>query len=225
MHRVQTIIFDKTGTLTTGQLRVTDIRLLDETFDRQLVLRLVLFAESGSEHPLAKALVAFAQNELKSSASLVLSSPQQLHVSPGRGLQCIVGEEWGALSNSSLAVGSRDYITTELRIPLAGNALTDVTSLEEDGCSIVAVALGGKVIALLGLRDELRPETVDVVRALQREKVAVYLLSGDNARAACAVGRRAGIPATNVIAGVLPAGRLSERCSYSSSTAYCLRTT
>jgi Cu+-exporting ATPase len=191
--RVDTVVFDKTGTLTRGRPSVT--RVAPEAV-ADSVLAIAAAAELGSEHPLASAIV----NEAR-SRGLELPSSTDFEAATGYGVHATV-------AGRATVVGSARL--------LADHGI-DVASLEAEhaaeiaaGRTAVYVAAGGRLIGLIAIGDEMRPEAADVVRQLGSRGAQVWLLTGDERGVADAVARRAGIPLANVIAELRPQDKLAE---------------
>ena len=187
-HAVEAVAFDKTGTLTAGRpvLAALDVH----EGDRAAVLALAAAIQSGSEHPLAKAVTEAARGmraEAGSNARAV----------PGRGMEATV-------AGKRLVLGSGRWMA-ELGVDVASLA-ANAHRLEAQGLSISWLAdLTDKphVLALMGFGDAPRPEAVEAVKLLQARGVRTVMVSGDNAAAATAVARCLGI--VEVRAQVLPA--------------------
>ncbi|WP_229738441.1 heavy metal translocating P-type ATPase [Isoptericola cucumis] len=175
---VRAVAIDKTGTLTLNRPEVVEVVTSpDTTRERALVLAAAL--EARSTHPLAAAILA---------AAPAASRADDVEEHPGRGLQ-------GIVAGTPVRVGTTRWID-------AGDLEPDAAKLEERGMTVVAVEIGGAPVALLGIRDELRPEAAEAVRHLADDGVRVMMLTGDNERTANALAREAGIP--DVRAAQLP---------------------
>ncbi len=185
---VDTIVFDKTGTLTVGRPDVTDV-VPAEGVDESTLLRLAASAQQGSEHPLAKAVLAEA-----AARGRGLSAVESFSRIGGRGLTARV-------DGSGLWIGNRG---------LMAEAGTDtgpledtVARLEEDGKTVMWVADGGKQpLGVIAVADQVRPEAIEALDILHDRRIAVMMLTGDNARTAAAIARRLGMD--DVEAEVLP---------------------
>jgi len=191
---VDTIIFDKTGTLTAGRPDVTDIVPAGEDGEEAL-LRLVASAQQGSEHPLAKAVLAAAEVR-----GLALDTVENFSRVGGRGLTARVG-------GTGIWVGNRGLMAEAGADPVALE--NRVAALEEDGKTVMWVA--GEDKALLGaiaVADRLRPEAVEALEILHRRGIAVMMLTGDNHRTAAAIAKRLGLD--DFRAEVLPGDKAAE---------------
>ncbi|HEX9185149.1 MAG TPA: heavy metal translocating P-type ATPase [Burkholderiales bacterium] len=194
-HRVRVVAFDKTGTLTVG--RPALVALEPASGERAAALALSAAVQSGSEHPLAKAVMAAAKNE-----GVTLPAAADVKVTPGRGIEARVG-------GRRLAVGSSRWMR-ELGVdlsPLAGRQAV----LERQGLTtswLAELGAAPSVLALLGIGDELKPEAAQAVAELARRNVQSVMISGDSRVVAEAIAARVGI--TQVRAEVLPEDKAHE---------------
>jgi len=183
------VAFDKTGTLTEGTPRVADIRTLPHTgVDEAHLLELAAAAENPSEHPLARAVVTAARD-----AGIPLRPAEQFTSAPGRGVAA-------RIDGHLVEVGSPTYLGGA-----AGShpALAVAADLEASGRTAVVVRLDGRLVGVLGIADQLRPDGAVTVTAItELTGTAPVLLTGDNPRAAAALAAEVGI--TDVRAGLLP---------------------
>ena len=204
-HRVDTVVFDKTGTLTVGQPQMTALMLApgrggDE--DETQVLALAASLQSGSEHLLARAVLAAAK---KSAVALML--PEQVRAVPGRGVE-------GTVGGRQLLIGSLRWMN-ELGVAL-GDMLVHVTQLRVEGATVSALAerspTGLTLLALMAFGDEAKPGAKQALAALRARGIRTVMLSGDNRGAAEAMGRQLGLRPEfgEVIAEVLPADKVRK---------------
>jgi Cu+-exporting ATPase len=194
-HRVRVVAFDKTGTLTVG--KPTLVALEPASGERSAALALAAAVQSGSEHPLAKAVMAAVKKE-----GLTVPAAADVKVTPGRGIEARLGER-------RLAVGSSRWMR-ELGVDLAPLADRQA-ALERQGLTVSWLAeLGAtpKALALLGIGDELKPEAAEAVAELARRNIVSVMLSGDSRTVAEAIAARVGI--TSVRAEVLPEDKARE---------------
>jgi Cu+-exporting ATPase len=194
-HRVRVVAFDKTGTLTVG--KPTLVALEPASGERSGALALAAAVQSGSEHPLAKAVMAAAKTE-----GMAAPVASEVKVTPGRGIEARVDER-------RLAVGSSRWMR-ELGVDLSSLAERQA-ALERQGLTVSWLAELGetpKALALLGIGDELKPEAAQAVAELARRGIATVMMSGDSRIVADAIAARVGI--TNVRAEVLPEDKARE---------------
>lgn len=177
-------LFDKTGTLTKGEPIVVGVEPTGD-MDADAVLALAASAETGSEHPLAKAIIAAATDQ-----GLQLERADGFTSSPATGVTATVG-------GHEIRVGG-PRLLDETGQPEVGVADTWRT----EGAIIVQVIRDGTVIGGLKLADEVRPESRDAVDALHRVGIEVVMITGDAEAVANQVGRELGI--YSVFAGVRP---------------------
>lgn len=188
---VDMIIFDKTGTLTMGRPAVTDVIPADGSDDKEL-LRRVASAQQGSEHPLAKAVLAAAEER-----ELKLEPVDEFSRAGGRGLMARVAGQGIWVGNRTLMAEARaDVSALENR----------VAELEEDGKTVMWAANDdGRILGAIAVADPLRPEAGEALDILHRRRIAVMMLTGDNERTAAAIAQRLGLD--DFRAEVLPADK------------------
>ena len=230
--KVKLAALDKTGTITTGEPTVTDVLPAAGVSEAEL-LRAAAALERKSEHPLAKAVVAYAaeaaDNGPTSSASLRSApSPQgegfgdgpeltEFRALPGNGLEAL-------LEGKPLIGGSVKFVTERLRSVGAGafdgpqpeskreNGASggrllqaQAELLANQGKTPLLFAHGDRLLGLIAVADVIKPESPQAVRDLQSMGLKVVMLTGDNERTAKAIAAQAGVD--EVIAGVLPEGK------------------
>ncbi|MEO1401471.1 MAG: heavy metal translocating P-type ATPase [Cyanobacteria bacterium J06635_1] len=192
-HRLQTIILDKTGTLTQGQPTVTDYITVNGTANHNEIklLRLVAAVERHSEHPLAEAMVQYAQRQ--GVALTKLPSAEQFQAVAGRGVQAKV-------SDRLVQIGTRRWLT---RLGIETTAFeTRQQAWEADAKTTAWIAIDGQVEGLLGIADTLKPTSGQVVKTLQNMGLEVVMLTGDNPQTADTIAQQVGI--RRVVAQVRP---------------------
>jgi Cu+-exporting ATPase len=188
MERVDAVVVDKTGTLTEGRPAVTAL-IPEGGLDENEALRLAASVERLSEHPLAQAIVAAANER-----GLALASAADFESPSGKGAS-------GTVEGRVVVIGSAGFLT-EGGADIAALA-SKADNLRKDGATAVFLAIDGRPTAVIGIADPIKRGAADVVAALQRENIRVVMLSGDNRTTAEAVARKLGI--TEVEAEVLPA--------------------
>src|SRR5690625_807359 len=167
---IRHLALDKTGTLTRNQPSVTDV-LTTDGISRAEVLGWAAALETHSTHPLAAAIIA--------ATSSGAPKAQQVNETAGHGMH-------GIVDGTQIAVGSPRW--------LHPGPLTDqVQDLEEHGMTVVIVHREDQPIGAIGVRDELRPETAEVIGQLNDTGYGLTMLTGDNTRTAHALGVEAGI--------------------------------
>jgi Cu+-exporting ATPase len=187
LRKVDTLVVDKTGTLTEGKPKLVNVVPVAGMDEREL-LTLAASIERGSEHPLAAAVVAGAEQR-----SLTLTNAESFESLTGKGIT-------GRVQGRAVAVGNRALLES-LGIdsaPLADQA----DSLRGDGQIVMFVAIDGRLGGLLAVADPIKESTPESIRALHREGIRVVMLTGDSRTTAQAVARKIGID--DVMAEVLP---------------------
>jgi Cu+-exporting ATPase len=187
MEKIDTLVVDKTGTLTEGKPKVVAIVPLPG-FDEAQMLRLAASVERASEHPLATAIVA-AANERK------------LALSPVRGFDAPAGKGViGMVEGQRLALGNSAFLN-ELNVDTAALSV-EAERLRADGATAVLLAINGKPAGVVAIADPVKPTTTAALKVLSEDGIRVVMLTGDNRTTAHAVAKRLGI--TQVEAEVLP---------------------
>jgi Cu+-exporting ATPase len=187
---VDTVVLDKTGTITEGRPRVTAI-LPASGFEEHAVLRLAAAVESGSEHPLAAAVVAAARER-----GVALPAAGDFRAEVGLGVTATVEGRRVLLGNGALL--DREGVD---RSSLSG----DVDRLADDGQTVVYLAVDGSPAGLVAVADQPKAGARAAVAELHRDNVRVLMLTGDTRRSAEAIARAVGID--EVQAGVRPEGK------------------
>jgi Cd2+/Zn2+-exporting ATPase len=194
LARIRVVAFDKTGTLTEGRPQVTDVASLGDYSEDEL-LRVTASVENRSEHPLARAIVAEAERR-----GMELAEVSELQSTPGRGIQAKLDGEW-------FIIGTLGFIRETLE-SVHLRVADHVKEMESLGKTVIAVSAkrGGedqRLIGLIGVADTVRPGAKGALEALRRLGVdKLVMLTGDNARAAAAIGDQVGVD--EVFAELLP---------------------
>lgn len=187
MEKIDTLVIDKTGTLTEGKPKVTAI-VAEAGFDETGLLAFAATLETGSEHPLAHAIVEAAKEK-----GLTLPQISDFDSPTGKG---VVGQIEGQL----VALGNVKLMD-DLKIDVAGLS-SRADELRSNGATVIFMAVGGKAAGLLAIADPIKATTHEAIQALQKSGLRVVMLTGDNKVTAQAVARQLGI--TEVEAEVLP---------------------
>ncbi|MBW4623978.1 MAG: heavy metal translocating P-type ATPase [Brasilonema octagenarum HA4186-MV1] len=189
-HKIQTIVLDKTGTLTQGKPTVIDYVTVNGTRDSNelKLLHLAASVERNSEHPLAEAVVRYAQSQ-----QVDLGNAQKFEAIAGSGVQAIV-------SNHLVQIGTQRWME-ELEIN-TDTLQEHKAALEAAGKTAILIAVDGEMQGLMGIADALKHNSEAAVRALQKLGLEVVMLTGDNRKTAEAIAREVGI--TRVFAEVRP---------------------
>lgn len=172
--KVDVIAFDKTGTLTLGQPKVVDTITFDG-YEKEQVLALAANLEARSEHPIAKAIMAANHSDITAIQPVVL---------PGLGLTGNINGKNVALGNASL------MLQLSVDITVAKGALARMSSLAR---TPLLLSVDGKLVAVIGVADTVRPESNKVLKALRQLGVRTLMISGDNKRTARKIADELGI--------------------------------
>jgi len=197
-RRVDTVVLDKTGTLTTGRMSLVGVVATDGE-DAHEVLRLAGAAEDGSQHPIAAAIIAGARAADAHSAGPQLSATD---------FQAVDGLGVRARVDGVMVYVGRPAFLAENGHPLPDPLSAALQAAEAAGRTVVAVGWGGRARGLLLVADQVKPTSAEAVEALRRLGLRPVLLTGDNPASAAKVVAELGID--DVVAGVLPAGKVAE---------------
>lgn len=195
MGKVDCIAFDKTGTLTNGNLVVTDVVPLNEEVGKEQLLSLAASAETYSEHPLAKAIVAHAK-ELQ----IAIGPADNFQMMPGKGISATI-------SGQTLLCGTIKFLK-EYQIPMNELVYIKLNEFRTQGKAMILVAKEGSLIGVITLSDTLRDTAHSVVSELHGMDTQVVLLTGDHMQAAGYFAKQIGI--STVRAELLPEDKVSS---------------
>jgi Cu+-exporting ATPase len=187
LEKVDTVVVDKTGTLTEGKPRLAALVTVEGVSEAEL-LRLAASLEKASEHPLAEAIVAGAQER-----GLTLAKDQGFQSFTGKGIFGVVEGKRVALGNAALF--------DELTIPI-DRLRERADGLRREGQTVVFVAVEGQLAGLIGVADPVKNSTPEAIRILHDDGVRIVMLTGDNRTTAKAVAKKLGID--EIHAEVLP---------------------
>ena len=188
--KVEIVALDKTGTITSGEPKVTDVLAADGTSEEEL-LKLAYSLESRSEHPLAKAIVAYGAE--KQAEQIPVSEFKAL---PGNGLE-------GKVGDADVKGGSLKFAQSQTEI--SEKIKSQAEKLAEEGKTPLMFLKNGILAGMIAVADVIREDSPQAVKELQNMGIEVVMLTGDNEHTAKAIGRQAGVD--RVIAGVLPDGK------------------
>ncbi len=192
-EKITTMVFDKTGTLTKGQPEVTDI--IRFGIPEATLLSIAAALETGSQHPLAQAIVREAKRK-----GLLQETAEKFDTINGKGVVGVVlGEE--------VLAGNR-ALMQDKSVPVDNETESRITLIEQEGKTAVLVAAGGRMAGVIGIADTLKESAYRAVSSLGEMGVKVVMITGDNRRTAEAIARKVGI--SNVVAEVLPQDKASR---------------
>ena len=188
--RTQIVALDKTGTITSGEPKVTDILPADGVTETEL-LTLAAALECKSEHPLARAVLAYAEAQQ-------LDAPEVTDFAalPGNGLSA-------KLDGKEIFGGNASFIGTKVTVP--AQLQEKAAALSAQGKTPLFFGGAGRLLGIIAVADTIKEDSPQAIRELQAMGIRVVMLTGDNQRTADTIGRQAGVD--EVIAGVLPDGK------------------
>lgn len=181
-HQLQAVVLDKTGTITKGKPEVTDF-----TGDKE-TLQLLASAEKGSEHPLAGAIVAYAEEN-----GIDFLNVDEFHAIPGHGIEA-------KISGKHVLVGNRKLMN-DYQIDTRGNE-DKLVEFETNGKTAMLIAIDGNYRGTVAVQDTIKETAPQTIKELKDMGIEVVMLTGDNERTAEAIAKQVGI--NHVIAQVLP---------------------
>jgi len=196
IHAVRAVLLDKTGTITKGKPELSDVISLSNIKTDDL-LGLVAEAEQGSEHPLAAAIVEGA----KARGIALRVAPEHVTAIAGRGLEAMV-EGHAVLVGTRRLLSERliNYDTFEERL----------VALEQQGKTAMIVVVDNNVAGIVAVADTIKVGSAEAIKQLQAQGLEVWMITGDNQRAAQAIAAQVGIPAEQVLAEVLPEDKANQ---------------
>ena len=190
--KIQIVALDKTGTITKGEPQVTDLVTAEGISEKEL-LTYAYALEKKSEHPLAKAILARAEEQ-----QITAQEVSDFQALPGNGLRAV-------LNNEVLTGGSMKFISNQVSI--TPELILEAEKLAGEGKTPLLFTKNGKLIGMIAVADVMKEDSPRAVKELQNMGIRVVMLTGDNERTAKAIGAQAGVD--EVIAGVLPDGKES----------------
>ncbi len=191
MAFADTVVLDKTGTVTEGKPRLRSIYSV--SIPENELLAVCAAAESGSEHPVAKAIT-----EAAAERGLSLPEAGSIKAVPGRGIRATV-------DGKEVLIGN-ELLMRENGIAIGASAERE--KLEDDGCMLMYAAVDGSFAGLFGAVDTIKADSPEAISNLHNLGIDTIMLTGDNEKAAQAIAEKANID--RVLAGVLPEGKAGE---------------
>ncbi len=194
MGSVSTVCFDKTGTITHGKLAVSDIKSFD--YDENELLTLVSTVESRSEHPIGKAVVAYAK-----ANNINMLDLKNFTMAVGKGVVA-------AVNGTQIFCGNEKLIEDDAKLTISNEAANTITALREQGKAVIIVANTEKVIGVIGLSDEIKDTSKAAISNLSSAGInKTVLLTGDNEKSANFIANKVGI--SEVKSSLLPEGKVA----------------
>jgi Cu2+-exporting ATPase len=202
VHQLDTVVFDKTGTLTAGKPTVTDCLPISDmaeakqenlptSCNTQSLLQLAAAVESGSNHPLAVAIVQAARQQ-----ELSIPDALDFYTEPGLGVSAVV-------AGQLVLLGNGDWLTQQ-GVTIPDTVGKTATELALTGKTVVYLAVAGILAGIIAVQDPLRPDAVQVVNQLRQMGLNVMLLTGDRQEAAYTIAQQLGLSQAQVYAEVRP---------------------
>ena len=182
-HKTDVVMLDKTGTITEGKPRVSEVFGMN----KKEVLSIAAAAETHSEHPIARAIIAAAEDQ-----SLVVPEAIDFLNTPGRGISCSIGDD-------QVKVGNRKFMES---IPFSNELNLAFEQYSEKSNTVVVISKNHKVIGLIAIADKIKPDSKKAIKQLKAMGLEVIMLTGDNRKSAEAMA--ADLPIDEVIADVMP---------------------
>ena len=192
---ITTVVLDKTGTITRGQPAVTEVRVVDDKFDENEIIRLAASVEKVSEHPLGEAITAEAN-----ARGLSLSEPMGFSAIAGQGVQAEV-------DGQRILIGNRRLIETG-GFPRQDEIENDLERMEKQGYTAVLVAINDGIKAAIGIADTIKDGSVEAIGELHEMGLEVIMVTGDNQRTAQAIASQVGVD--RILAEVLPGDKANQ---------------
>ncbi|HSH23924.1 MAG TPA: copper-translocating P-type ATPase, partial [Massilibacterium sp.] len=184
-EKVNAILFDKTGTITEGKPVVTDwIEYVEGTKP------LIVTAEKSSEHPLAKAIVSFGEQN-----KIPLENVESFKAVPGFGVEAMI-------KGKKIVVGTQSLMEKHSIDYLKENKVAE--DLEKQGKTVMFAGTEGRLLAIIAVSDTIKKEAKEVIEALKQEGITPYMVTGDNKKTAEAIAKQAGINLNHVYSKILP---------------------
>ena len=185
-HKIKTVLFDKTGTITEGKPVVSEV--ITNGYDENELLRLTASIEKRSEHPLAEAIVNYANVK-----GITISDPEEFESTTGFGII-------GKVENKKILVGNNNFLSN---YNVAANHFEeDANKLSSEGKTVVFVAIDGKSSGIIAIEDPIKNTSIEAIKELKRLNIRTVMITGDNKLSAKHIAKQLGIDAYE--AEVLP---------------------
>ncbi len=192
--KITAMILDKTGTITAGAPSITDIIITDKSYSEKYVLTLAASIESGSEHPLAEAIVDSALEQ-----GIELESASDFHAITGQGVQANIKGQQLLFGNQKLMLSYKVALN---------DSVAKAQKLADQAKTPMYLAIDNKLAAIIAVSDPIKEDSVSAIKRLQANGIRVVMLTGDNSATAHAVAKRVGI--SEVFADVMPEDKANK---------------
>ncbi len=196
LRGIDTIVFDKTGTITKGTPEVTDI-ITSDNFSTEILLKYSASIESGSEHPLADAILRKAKE-----VSLDLFEIDEFESLTGKGVRAKITSS----VERSILIGNKKLMN-ENSVNYQ-NFIPKIESLESEAKTVILVSIDKQLAGILAISDAIKEDSVSAIKELEDFGIQTVMLTGDNERTAYAIAKKIGI--SKVLAEVLPDEKVNE---------------
>ena len=176
-HKIKTVLFDKTGTITEGKPVVSEV--ITNGYDENELLRLTASIEKRSEHPLAEAIVNYANVK-----GITISDPEEFESTTGFGII-------GKVENKKILVGNNNFLSN---YNVAANHFEeDANKLSSEGKTVVFVAIDGKSSGIIAIEDPIKNTSIEAIKELKRLNIRTIMITGDNKLSAKHIAKQLGI--------------------------------
>lgn len=186
--KITAMILDKTGTITEGAPKVTDVIIADSNYSKKTILTVASSIESGSEHPLAQAIVDSTIEQ-----GIDPETVTDFHAIAGHGVQATFNDQQLLFGNQKLMLKNGVDL---------GEFVTKAQALADEAKTPMYLAINNKLAAIIAVSDPIKKDSIEAIKRLQANGIRVVMLTGDNRATAKAVAKKVGI--TEVFAEVLP---------------------
>lgn len=192
--KITAMVLDKTGTITAGAPSITDIIITDKAYSEKELLTLAASIESGSEHPLAEAIVDSALEQ-----GIALESVSDFHAITGQGVQANIKGQQLLFGNQKLMLSNKVALN---------DSVAKAQKLADEAKTPMYLAIGNKLAAIIAVSDPIKEDSVSAIKRLQANGIRVVMLTGDNSATAHAVAKKVGI--NEVFADVMPEDKANK---------------
>ena len=192
--KITAMVLDKTGTITAGAPSITDIIITDKAYSEKELLTLAASIESGSEHPLAEAIVDSALEQ-----GTALESVSDFHAITGQGVQANIKGQQLLFGNQKLMLSNKVALN---------DSVAKAQKLADEAKTPMYLAIDNKLAAIIAVSDPIKEDSVSAIKRLQANGIRVVMLTGDNSATAHAVAKKVGI--NEVFADVMPEDKANK---------------
>ena len=192
--KITAMVLDKTGTITAGAPSITDIIITDKAYSEKELLTLAASIESGSEHPLAEAIVDSALEQ-----GIALESVSDFHAITGQGVQANIKGQQLLFGNQKLMLSNKVALN---------DSVAKAQKLADEAKTPMYLAIDNKLAAIIAVSDPIKEDSVSAIKRLQANGIRVVMLTGDNSAIAHAVAKKVGI--NEVFADVMPEDKANK---------------